>query len=81
MVKPGINHILLITDGEFALNNYSRQLVKMHKDITLTGVVIGRGIAAESAIRYIMEELKRSMITLVDEEKDVNRLTEVIENQ
>lgn len=81
IVKPGINHILLITDGEFELNNYSRQLVKMHKDITLTCVVIGRGIAAENAIRYITEELKLSVITLVDEEKDVRRLSEIIERQ
>jgi secreted protein with Ig-like and vWFA domain len=81
LVKPGINQILLITDGEFELNNYSRQLVKMNEGITLTCVIIGKGIAAEKAIRYITEELKLSVITLVDEEKDVKRLTEIIESQ
>ena len=81
LVKPGINQILLITDGEFELNNYSRQLVKMNEGITLTCVIIGKGIAAEKAIRYIKEELKLNVITLVDEEKDVKRLTEIIESQ
>jgi Ca-activated chloride channel homolog len=81
MVKPGINHILLITDGEFELNNYSRQLVKTNEGITLTCVIIGKGIAAENAIRYITDVLKLKVITLVDEEKDVKRLTEIIENQ
>jgi len=81
IVKPGINQILLITDGEFELNNFSRQLVKSNQNIVLTCVIIGKGVAAEQAIRYITEELKLKVITLVDEEKDVKRLTEVIENQ
>ena len=81
LVKPGINQILLVTDGEFELNNFSRQLVKSNQNIVLTCVIIGKGEAAEQAIRYITEELKLKVITLVDEEKDVKRLTEVIENQ
>jgi secreted protein with Ig-like and vWFA domain len=81
MVKPGINQILLITDGEFELNNFSRELVKSNENIVLTCVIIGKGLAAEQAIRYITEELKLKVITLVDEEKDVKRLAEIIENQ
>ena len=81
LVKPGINHILLITDGEFELNNFSREMVKMNGNITLTCVIIGKGQAAENAIRYVTEELKLKVITLVDEEKDVRRLREIIENQ
>jgi len=81
MVNPGINQILLITDGEFELNNFSRQLVKSNEDIVLTCVIIGKGVAAEQAIRYITEELKLKVITLVDEEKDVKRLAEIVENQ
>jgi len=81
LVKPGINQILMITDGEFALNNFSRDLVKSNENIVLTCVIIGKGLAAEQAIRYITEELKLKVITLVDEEKDVKRLAEIIENQ
>jgi Mg-chelatase subunit ChlD len=80
-LKPGINQILLITDGEFELNKYSRQLVKTDSTITLTCVIIGKGMAAEKAIRYITDELKLKVITLVDEEKDIRRLTEIIRNQ
>ena len=53
----------------------------MNGNITLTCVIIGKGQAAEHAIRYVTEELKLKVITLVDEEKDVRRLTEIIENQ
>jgi secreted protein with Ig-like and vWFA domain len=81
LVKPGINHILLITDGEFELNNFSREMVKKNENITLTCVIIGKGMAAANAIKYVTEELKLKVITLVDEEKDVRRLTEIIENQ
>jgi Mg-chelatase subunit ChlD len=81
LVKPGINQILLITDGEFELNNFSRELVKSNENIVLTCVIIGKGLAAEQAIRYITEELKLKVITLVDEEKDVKRLAEIVENQ
>jgi secreted protein with Ig-like and vWFA domain len=49
-VTYGINHILLITDGEFVLNNYSRQLVKTNASVTLTGVVIGKGPEADKAV-------------------------------
>jgi Mg-chelatase subunit ChlD len=80
-VKPGVNNIFLVTDGEFELNNYSRQLVRTNENITLTCVIIGKGPAAEGAIRYVTEELRLSVITLVDEEKDVKKLTEVIVNQ
>ena len=78
LVKPGSNNILLITDGEFDLNNFSRELVKTNANISLTCVIIGKGLAAENAIRYITEELKLKVITMVDEEKDVKRLTEII---
>jgi Ca-activated chloride channel homolog len=80
-VKPGINQVLLITDGEFVLNNYSRQLVKQNVSITLTCVIIGKGEEAERAIRYITDELKLKVITLVDEEKDIRRLTEIIKQE
>ncbi len=80
-VKPGYNHILLITDGEFELNKFSRELVSKNSQVILTCVIIGKGVAAERAIRYVTEELKLKVITLVDEEKDVKRLTEIIVNQ
>lgn len=32
------------------------------------------------AVRYLTEELKLKVINLVDEEKDVKRLTEIIVN-
>jgi len=80
-VTYGVNHILLITDGEFVLNNYSKQLVKTNGSVSLTGVVIGRGPEAEKAVRYITDELKLKVITLIDEEKDVKKLTELIGRQ
>jgi Mg-chelatase subunit ChlD len=80
-VKPGVNNIFLVTDGEFVLNNYSRQLVRTNENITLTCVIIGKGPAADEAIRYVTEELRLSVVTLVDEEKDVKKLTGIIVNQ
>ena len=80
-VTYGVNHILLITDGEFVLNNYSKQLVKTNASVALTGVVIGKGPEAEKAVRYITDELKLKVITLIDEEKDVKKLTELIGRQ
>jgi len=80
-VKPGINTILLVTDGEFVLNNYSRQLVRTNENISLICVIIGKGPAAEGAIRYVTGELKLSVITMVDEEKDVKKLMQLIVSQ
>jgi rRNA processing protein Krr1/Pno1 len=41
-------------------------------------VIVGRGIEADKAVTYVREELMLKVITLVDEEKDVKRLTEVL---
>jgi hypothetical protein len=69
------NHVLLVTDGLFELNEYSKQLVCDHPDIRLTCVIVGKGREAEEAVTYVKEELQLKVITLIDEEKDVKNLT------
>jgi Mg-chelatase subunit ChlD len=71
-------HVLLVTDGLFELNGYTKQLVCDNPGIILTCVIVGRGIEADKAVTYVREELMLKVITLVDEEKDVKRLTEVL---
>lgn len=72
------NHVFLVTDGEFALNPYTKALVEKRKDIRLTCVIVGKGESAEKAVRYITEELKLKVITLVNEEADVRKLAELV---
>lgn len=75
----GTSHILLITDGEFVLNNYSKELVKNKNDIRMTCVIIGNGISAEKAVKYVTEELKLKAITLVNEDEDVKKLASILQ--
>lgn len=75
------NHVLLVTDGLFDLNEYSRQLVCDHPDIRLTCVIVGRGREAEDAVKYVKEELQLKVITLIDEEKDVKNLTGIFSGE
>jgi Mg-chelatase subunit ChlD len=70
-------HVLLVTDGLFELNPYSKQLVCDNPEIQLTCVIVGRGIEADQAVTYVREELQLKVITLVDEEKDVKKLAEI----
>lgn len=86
MKLPNNNHVLLVTDGEFALNPYTKDLVKKRNDITMTCVIVGKGPSAEKAVKYVTEELKLKVITLVNEEEDARKLAaligaELIENQ
>ena len=74
-------NILLVTDGLFELNPYTKQLVCDHPEINLTCVIVGRGIEADKAVTYIREELQLKVITLVDEEKDVKKLALLLEHQ
>ncbi len=71
------NHVLLITDGLFELNNFTKDLVCDHPGIRLTCVIVGKGIEADKAVTYVREELRLKVITLIDEEKDVKKLTEI----
>jgi Mg-chelatase subunit ChlD len=80
------NHVLLVTDGEFALNPYTKNMVLSKNDIFLTCVVIGKGVSGEKAVKYITEELKLKVITLVNEEEDAKKLAalvraELVDNQ
>jgi Mg-chelatase subunit ChlD len=74
-------NILLVTDGLFELNPYTKNLVCEHPEINLTCVIVGRGIEADKAVTYIREELQLKVITLVDEEKDVKKLALLLEHQ
>jgi hypothetical protein len=74
-------NILLVTDGLFELNPYTKNLVCEHPEINLTCVIVGRGIEADKAVTYIREELQLKVITLVDEEKDVKKLASLLEHQ
>jgi hypothetical protein len=75
------NHILLVTDGLFELNEFSKQLVCDHPGIQLTCVIVGKGIAADEAVTYVREELQLKVITLIDEEKDVSKLARILGNK
>jgi Mg-chelatase subunit ChlD len=75
----GTNHILLITDGEFVLNNFSKDLVTNKNDIRMTCVIIGKGVSAEKAVKYVTEELKLKAITLVNEDEDVKKLSSLVQ--
>jgi Mg-chelatase subunit ChlD len=74
-------HLLLVTDGLFELNPFTKQLVCDNPSIKLTCVIVGRGIEADKAVTYVREELQLKVITLVDEEKDVKKLTGIFVNQ
>ena len=76
--QPERNHVLLITDGEFALSPFTKEMVKTKNTIVLTCVVIGKGPSADSAVKYVTQELKLKVITLVNEEEDVKKLAELI---
>jgi hypothetical protein len=74
-------HLLLVTDGLFELNPFTKQLVCDNPSIQLTCVIVGRGIEADKAVTYVREELQLKVITLVDEEKDVKKLAEIFVKQ
>lgn len=75
------NHVFLITDGEFALNPYTKSLVEKRPDIRLTCVIVGKGPSAEKAVKYVTDELKLKVITLVDQESDVRKLAELVRSE
>lgn len=81
VTSPYDKNILLVTDGLFELNPYTKNLVCEHPEINLTCVIVGRGIEADLAVTYIREELQLKVITLVDEEKDVKKLASLLEHQ
>lgn len=72
-----VKHVLLVTDGLFELNPYTKQLVCDNPGIELTCVIVGRGLEADKAVTYVREELQLRVITLVDEEKDVKKLADL----
>jgi hypothetical protein len=73
---------LLITDGEFELNPYTRQLVEQNRaKVKVTCVIVGKGLQADKAVTYVREELKWPVITLVEEEKDVRNLLKILDYQ
>lgn len=75
-------HLLLITDGEFELNGYTKELVEKNRDkVRITCVIVGKGLQADKAVTYVREELKLPVITLVEEEKDVRNLLKILEYQ
>ncbi|MFN9494344.1 MAG: VWA domain-containing protein [Chitinophagaceae bacterium] len=80
MKLPEENHVFLVTDGEFALNPFTKSLVEKRKDIRLTCVIVGKGPSAEKAVKYVTEELKLKVITLVNEEADVKKLAELVKS-
>lgn len=75
---PADNHVFLITDGEFALNPFTKSLVEKRTDIRLTCVIVGKGPSAEKLMKYVTEELRLKVITLVNEEEDVRKLAELV---
>lgn len=75
---PSGNHVFLITDGEFALNPYTKALVEKRTDIRMTCVIVGKGPSAEKAVKYVTDELKLKVITLVNQESDVRKLAELV---
>ncbi|HSF45092.1 MAG TPA: vWA domain-containing protein [Chitinophagaceae bacterium] len=81
VVSPYDRNILLVTDGIFDLNPYTKNLVCEHPEINLTCVIVGRGIEADKAVTYIREELQLKVITLVDEERDVKKLALLFEHR
>lgn len=81
MKLPSGNHVLLITDGEFVLNPFTKNLVEKEKGIRLTCVIVGTGLSAEKAVKYVTEELKLSVITLVHQDKDVKKLAGLVRTE
>jgi uncharacterized protein with von Willebrand factor type A (vWA) domain len=75
---PRNNHVLLITDGEFLLNPFTKDMVKKREDIILTCVIVGKGPSAEKAVKYVNDELKLKVITLVNEAKDAGKLADLV---
>jgi von Willebrand factor type A domain len=74
-------HLLLVTDGLFELNPFTKQMVCDNPYVKFTCVIVGRGLEADKAVTYVREELLLKVITLVDEEKDVKKLAEIFEYQ
>lgn len=81
MKLPSGNHVLLITDGEFVLNPFTKNLVEKEQGIRLTCVIVGTGLSAEKAVKYVTEELKLSVITLVHQDKDVKKLAGLVRTE
>ena len=75
---PRNNHVSLVTDGEFVLNPFTKDMVKAREDIILTCVIVGKGPSAEKAVRYVNEELKLRVITLVNAAEDTGKLATLV---
>jgi uncharacterized protein with von Willebrand factor type A (vWA) domain len=75
---PRNNHVLLITDGEFLLNPFTKDMVKKRGDIILTCVIVGKGPSADKAVNYVTEELKLKVITLVNGAEDAGKLAALV---
>jgi Mg-chelatase subunit ChlD len=72
---PGANNeIMLVTDGEFVLNKYTIELVRIHPEIRLTSVVVGKDNASAMAAVYIRETLHLPVVSLVNEVSDLEEL-------
>jgi uncharacterized protein with von Willebrand factor type A (vWA) domain len=70
--------VFLVTDGEFKLNKRVIALVKEDSTVRLTAVIVGEGASAEKAVAYVRETLGLDVVTLVNENRDVNNLLEHI---
>ncbi|WP_336516132.1 VWA domain-containing protein [Pollutibacter soli] len=77
-IKGANNEVMLVTDGEFVLNKYTVTLVKDHPEIRLTSVVVGKDRASAMAAEYIRETLQLPVVSLVNEDSDLEELLNYI---
>lgn len=77
-IKGANNEVMLVTDGEFVLNKYTVNMVKEHPEIRLTSVVVGRDRASALAAAYIRDTLQLPVVSLVNEESDLEELLNYI---
>jgi hypothetical protein len=60
------------------LNKYTVSLVKDHPEIRLTSVVVGKDRASAMAADYIRETLQLPVVSLVNEDSDLEELLNYI---
>lgn len=77
-IKGANNEVMLVTDGEFILNKYTINLVKEHPEIRLTSVVVGKDRASALAAAYIRDTLQLPVVSLVNEDSDLEELLNYI---
>lgn len=77
-IKGANNEVMLVTDGEFVLNKYTVNLVKEHPEIRLTSVVVGKDKASAFAAAYIRDTLQLPVVSLVNEDADLEELLNYI---